>query len=207
MLGRWGIPKVWKSELQKLHNEVLRRPKALPEASWRPEGPIGTLWGRSLGALGSLLGAPGSLWGEVLGALGDPGDGFWMIFWVRGACQCKNTKNLELDDHLHGFAMFLGSQGLGNEVEMVPETRKESREERKEQRRERRERHRGEKCSILVTVCVSRVPGRGGPPPNPTPPTDPELLSRGGFMRVWPQNRLFRLGFGLIRDFSENTSP
>ena len=58
--------------------------------------------------------------------------------------------------------MFLGSQGLGNEVEMVPETRKESREERKEQRRERRERHRGEKCSILVTVCVSRVPG---PPP------------------------------------------
>ena len=74
LLGRWGIPKVWKSELQKLHNEVLRRPKALPEASWRPEGPIGTLWGRSLGALGALLGAPGALWGEVLGALGDPGD-------------------------------------------------------------------------------------------------------------------------------------
>ena len=98
-----------------------------------------------------------------MGALGDPGDGFWMIFWVRGACQCKNTKNLELDDPLHGVAMFLGSQGLGNEVEMVPETRKESREERKEQRRERRERrerHRGEKCSILVTVSVSRV--RGG---------------------------------------------
>ncbi len=43
---------------------------------------------------------------------------------------------------------------------MVLETRKESREERKEQRRERRERHRGEKCSILVTVYVSRV--RGG---------------------------------------------
>jgi len=43
---------------------------------------------------------------------------------------------------------------------MVPEKRKERREERKEQRRERRERHRGEKWSILVTVCVSRV--RGG---------------------------------------------
>ena len=42
---------------------------------------------------------------------------------------------------------------------MVPETRKERREERKEQRRERRERHRGEKCSILVTVYVSRVRG------------------------------------------------
>ena len=106
LLGRWGIPKVWTSELQKLHNEVLRRPKALPEASWRPEGPIGTLWGRSLGALGSLLGAPGSLWGEVLGALGIPGDGFWMLFWVRGACQCKNTENLEFDDPLHGFATF-----------------------------------------------------------------------------------------------------
>ena len=106
MLGRWGIPKVWKSELQKLHNEVLRRPKALPEASWRPEGPIGTLWERSLGALGSLLGAPGSLWGEVLGALGDPGDTFGMIFWVRVACHSQNTQNLELDDHLHGFATF-----------------------------------------------------------------------------------------------------
>ena len=115
-----------------------------------------------MGALGSPLGAPGSLLGEVLGALGDPGDRNWMIFWVRGACQCQNTKNLELDDLLHRFPMFLGPQGLENEVKMVLETRKESREERKEQRRERRERHRGEKCSILVTVCVSRVPG---PPP------------------------------------------
>ena len=52
---------------------------------------------------------------------------------------------------------FSGPQGFDNEVEMVPETTKERREERKEQRRERRERHRGEKWSILVTVCVSRV--------------------------------------------------
>ena len=98
MLGRWGIPKVWKSELQKLHNEVLRRPKALPEASWRPEG---TLWGRSLGALGSLLGAPGSLWGEVLGVLGFPVDALGLLFWVRGACHCENTENLGFDDPLH----------------------------------------------------------------------------------------------------------
>ena len=83
-----------------------------------------------------------------------------MLFWVRGACQCQNTENLELDDLLHGFTMFLGSQGVENEVKMVLETRKETGKERKEQRRERRERHRGEKCSILVTVCVSRV--RGG---------------------------------------------
>ena len=101
-----GSPKIWKSELQKLQNEVLRRPKALPEASWRSEAPIGTLWGRSLGALGSPLGAPGSLLGEVLGALGDPGDGFWILFWVRGACQCQISQNLELDDLLHGFATF-----------------------------------------------------------------------------------------------------
>ena len=66
MLGRWGVPKVWKSEPQQLENDVLRRLKALPEASWTPEGPIETLLGLSLGALGSLLGAPGSLWGEVL---------------------------------------------------------------------------------------------------------------------------------------------
>ena len=38
-----GVPKVWKRELQKLQNEVLRRPKAIPDASWRPEGPVGTL--------------------------------------------------------------------------------------------------------------------------------------------------------------------
>ena len=106
MLGRWGISKVWKSELQKLQNEVLRRPKALPEASWTLEGPIGTLWGRSLGALGSPLGAPGSLLGEVLGAFEVPGDAFWMLFWIRGACHCKNTANLEFDDLLTGFATF-----------------------------------------------------------------------------------------------------
>ena len=35
--------------------------------------------------------------------------------------------------------MFLGSQGLGNEVEMVLEARKDSREERKEQREDREE--------------------------------------------------------------------
>ena len=52
---------------------------------------------------------------------------------------------------------------------MVPETRKERREERKEQRRERRERHRGEKLSIFVTVCVSRVRG-GGPKLDPRAP-------------------------------------
>ena len=103
--------------------------------------------------------------------------------------------------------MFLGPQGLEHEVEMVPETRKERREERKEQRRERRERRRGEKCSILVTVCVSRVQEGGTPPPPKVVPSDPELLSRCGFLRVWPQNQLFRLGFGSIRDFSENTSP
>ena len=106
MLGRWGIPKVWTSELQKLHNEVLRRPKALPEASWTREGPIGTLLVRSLGAPGSPLGAPGSLWGEVLGALGIPGKAFWMLVWVRGACHCKNTENPEFDDLLSGLATF-----------------------------------------------------------------------------------------------------
>ena len=82
------------------------RPKALPEASWTREGPIGTLWGRSLDAPGSPLGAPGSLLGEVWGALGFPGDAFWMLSWVRGACHCKNTENFEFDHLLTGFATF-----------------------------------------------------------------------------------------------------
>ncbi len=81
-----GVPQVWTSEAQQLQNEVLRRLKALPEASWTREGPIGTFSGLSLGALGSPLGAPGSLWGEVLGVWGDPVDAFGMLFWVRGTC-------------------------------------------------------------------------------------------------------------------------
>ena len=101
----WG-PQSMENELRELQNEVLRRPKALPEASWTREGPIGTLLARSLGAPGSPLGAPGSLWGEVLGALGDPGDAFGVLFWVQGACHSQNTENLEFDDLLHGFATF-----------------------------------------------------------------------------------------------------
>ena len=95
MLGRWGVPKVWKSELQKLQNEVLRRPKALPEASWRSEAPIGTLWGRSLGALGSPLGAPGFLVGEVLGALGGSlGIIFGCFSGFEGRASAKTPKTL-----------------------------------------------------------------------------------------------------------------
>ena len=97
LLGRWGVPKVWKSELQKFQNEVLRRPKALPEASWRSEAPIGTLWGRSLGALGSPLGAPGSLLGKVLGALGVPGDVFFCFrcfSGFEGRASAKTPKTL-----------------------------------------------------------------------------------------------------------------
>ena len=106
LLGRWGISKVLNSELQKLQNEVLRRPKALPEASWTCEGPIGTLWTLSLGALGSPLGAPGSLWRAVLVALGVPGNAFLMLFSIWGTCHCKNTANLEFDDSLTGFVTF-----------------------------------------------------------------------------------------------------
>ena len=95
-----GVPKVWKSELQKLQNEVLRRPKALPEASWTFEGAIGTLFGLSLDAPGSPLGAPGSRWDEVLEVLGVPVGTFWVLFWVWGACHCKNTENTEFDDPL-----------------------------------------------------------------------------------------------------------
>ena len=62
-------------------------------------------------------------------------DTFGVLFWVLGACHCKNIENLGFDDLLLGFATFKGSQGFETEVEMAPETRKERREERKEQRR------------------------------------------------------------------------
>ena len=94
MLGRWGVPNVWKSEFQKLQNEVLRRPKALPEASWRSEAPIGTLWGRSLDALGSPLGAPGSLLGKVLGVWGSLGMVFGCFSGFEGRASAKTQKTL-----------------------------------------------------------------------------------------------------------------
>ena len=62
-----GVPKVWKSEPRKLQNEVLRRPKAAPEASWRPEVLLGR-FGDAPWALSGLL------W-ELLGP-------FWVRFWV-----------------------------------------------------------------------------------------------------------------------------
>ena len=48
----------------------------------------------------------GAVLGVVLGALGVPGSTRWMLFWVRGACHCKNTANLEFDYLLTRFATF-----------------------------------------------------------------------------------------------------
>ena len=73
LMDREQHVKRMENEFRKLRNEVLSRPKALQEASWTPEAPIGTLWGLSLGALGSYLGVPGSLLCEVWSALGVPG--------------------------------------------------------------------------------------------------------------------------------------
>ena len=112
--------------------------KALPEASWTPEGPIGKLWGRSLCALGSPLGAPGSLLGVVLGALGVPGDAFWMLFWVRGACQCKNTENLEFVTICMDLLRFKGPRASKMRSKWSLRREKEERREKRGEKREKR---------------------------------------------------------------------
>ena len=79
-------------------------------------------------------------------------------------------------------------------------------DKKREERREKRAEKRAPQRQKVVDPrnCLS-FQGPGGGPKLDT--RGPRPLSGCGFMRVWPQNRLFRLGFGLIRDFSENTSP
>ena len=84
--------------------------------------------------------------------------------------------------------------------------RREKKGEKKEKSGEEREERATEAKSgrlILVTVYVSRDWGGS----QIGLPVGVELVLRRVFLRVLPQHRLFHLGFGWIRDFSENTSP
>ena len=63
---------------------------------------------------------------------------FGMILGTQGGVQSENSEKLEFDDPLNENAMFLRSQGLQNEVKMVPkrpERRKRGREEAKREQR------------------------------------------------------------------------
>ena len=57
-----------------------------------------------------------------------------MILGTQGGVRSENSEKLEFDDPLNENAMFLRSQGLQNEVQIVPK-----RAEEKKKSRERRE--------------------------------------------------------------------
>ena len=61
-----------------------------------------------------------------------------MILRTQGGVQSENSEKLEFDDPLNENAMFLRSQGLQNEAQMVPtwtERKNKSREEAKRKQR------------------------------------------------------------------------
>ena len=62
-----------------------------------------------------------------------------MILGTQGGVRSENSEKLEFDDRLNENVMFLRSQGLQNEVKMVPKRaekkKKKSREEAKREQR------------------------------------------------------------------------
>ncbi len=80
---------------------------------------------------------------------------FGMILGTQGGVQSENSEKLEFDDRLNENACFLRSQGLQNEIKIVPkraEERKKSRE-----RREKRKKYADE--------CLGSALARDGVPP------------------------------------------
>ena len=82
------------------------------------------------------MGSLGLLWVGFGGALGVSGGVFWIIFLAQSGLRSENCEMLENYDPLNGIAMFLRPQGLQNEVQIDPKTKK--REERREKGRENR---------------------------------------------------------------------
>ena len=63
---------------------------------------------------------------------------FGMILGTQGGVRSENSEKLEFDDRLNENVMFLRSQGLQNEVKIVPkraEERKKSRERREKRKK------------------------------------------------------------------------
>ena len=76
------------------------------------------------GAHGLLLASPGLLWVGFGGVLGVFGGAFWLIFSFRRGLRSENFEMLENDDPLNEFVVFSRRQGLQNEIQIDPETRK-----------------------------------------------------------------------------------
>ena len=103
---------------QRLQNEAQRPSKSLPEASWRPKGALGALWGWFWGLHGHLQGAPELSWGPLGGVLGGFGrllgnfvDVFLKKNGVRGGLRRENSDILENDYLTAHLLCFRGPKG------------------------------------------------------------------------------------------------
>ena len=56
--------------------------------------------------------------------MGVFGGAFWLIFFFRRGLRSENFEMLENDDLLNEFVVFSRPQGLQNEIQIDPETRK-----------------------------------------------------------------------------------
>ena len=65
-------------------------------------------------------------------------DRFGLIFYSPGDAEGETSEKLEFDDPLNENAVFLRSQGLQNEVKMVPKRPERSQRRREEAKREQR---------------------------------------------------------------------
>ena len=108
------------------------------DAQGCPPSAPGVVLGSSWGSPGRLLSAPGLLWDGFWGAWVCNFDLFSIISILPGSVRRENSEKLEFDDPLNENACFLRSQGLQNEVKIVPkrtEERKKSRERREKRKK------------------------------------------------------------------------
>ena len=108
------------------------------DAQGSPESSLGVVSGGSWGSPGAHLSAPGLLWGTFWASWGGNLEPLGMNFVTQGCVRSETSEQLEFDDPLYENAMFLKSQGLQNEVRIIPtrpEKRQRDREEAKSDQR------------------------------------------------------------------------
>ena len=101
------------------------------DAKEGPPSAPGVISGSSWGSPGTLLSAPGLLWDSFWGAWVCNFDLSSIISILPGSVRRENSEKLEFDDLLNENACFLRSQGLQNEVEILPKRAEERKKSRK----------------------------------------------------------------------------
>ena len=100
------------------------------DAQGCPPSAPGVVLGSSWGSPGRLLSAPGLLWDSFWGAWVCNFDLFSIISILPGSVRRENSEKLEFDDPLNENVRFLRSQGLQNEVKIMPKRTEKSKKSR-----------------------------------------------------------------------------